>query len=251
MKKSLETWLRDIERAPSDELREACGRALLDDPSVRNDERYVRVWLSLASNVREPTWIFELLDEAQVGHGVALFWVAWAFVAEKAERFAEADELYARGTTCAAAPRDLLARRRREFERRMKRHWLRAASSKETSKETRAPFRVLDESARTDKSDKSRAPLRVLGDNEDHLGTVGKRISRRLVFSTAKRDQPVSHLKRADQDDLTINSAIAAREMDSLFFHDEVPAFDDASMLATKDVDDPPGEPQFSIFVDN
>ena len=39
---------------------------------------------------------------------------------------------------------------------------------------------------------------------------------RKLVFSTAKRDAPRT-LARAERDDLTINSAIALREMDWLF----------------------------------
>ncbi|KAJ1448357.1 hypothetical protein M885DRAFT_147390 [Pelagophyceae sp. CCMP2097] len=91
----------------------------------RNDERYARVWLWLASayEAEEPgssgPLVFERLKEARVGAELALFWVAWAFIAEKARDFAQADALFASGTLAGARPQDMLARRRAEFERRL------------------------------------------------------------------------------------------------------------------------------------
>ena len=40
---------------------------------------------------------------------------------------------------------------------------------------------------------------------------------KRLLFSTASKQAPPRTLRRAEKEDLTINSAIALREMDSLF----------------------------------
>ena len=68
-----------------------------------------------------------------------------------------------------------------------------------------------------------RPVLGVLQDrsNDDATVTTASK-PRRLVFSTAKRDGPMS-IRRAERDDLTINSAIALQEMDSLFAHNSPP----------------------------
>ena len=122
----LADWLEYIStkpRAEAHRLRERCAAALADDARYRNDERFARVWLGIASAVEEPSRIFAEMVLKNIGDELALFWVARAFVAEKAKDFTEADALFARGTALGARPRDLLAKRRREFERRMKRHW--------------------------------------------------------------------------------------------------------------------------------
>ena len=61
-----------------------------------------------------------------------------------------------------------------------------------------------------------RLPFGVLRENAAEPMVLTTTTPRRLVFSTAKRDVPKT-LRRAERDDLTINSAIALREMDSLF----------------------------------
>ncbi|KAJ8599461.1 hypothetical protein CTAYLR_008022 [Chrysophaeum taylorii] len=237
----LEPWLRYVAWAETHgdaaAVRERCGRALLGVEAYRNDERYVRVWLAVASHAEEedPAWVFELLDEHEIGHDLALFWIAWAFVAEKTERFKDADTIYARGAHADAKPKDLLSRRRREFERRMKRHFITATEKATTTK--RPPLRAIDTENTT-----TRRPLHPLdhtsAKKKEDQSTAKKAISRRLVFSTAKREQPsaavaTTTLKAADQDDLTINSALAAKEIDSLFYDDNRTAnYDDASMLA-------------------
>lgn len=257
--KLLENWLDYINWAEKcapegvSTIREQCGLALLEDERVKNDERYVRVWLSEASHVENPEHIFELLDSRGIGQALSLFWVAWAFVAEKAERFAVADQIYSRGAAADAQPAELLRRRRREFERRMKRRYIQAADSssswsKSTTKlqsTTRAPFRPLD----------TQLPPE----------TAAKRISRKLVFSTAKRhDQPLAttRLRRADDQDLTINSSIAQKAIDDLF-HERTTTYDEATVLAGEQArtdncaeDDiatvaPPTPCTFDIYVDD
>lgn len=243
--RSLECWLRYIDWAELESASlaasvcERCGRALLDEAWARNDERYVRVWLRLASGVEQPDWVFELLDERGVGAELAIFWVAWAFVAEKDERFGEADDIYARGAAARAEPVDLLDRRRREFERRMKRRFIQSTSTKCKLTSGRAPLQPLDMPA-----------------------TAAKPISRKLVFSTAKRHDPATtchKLQRADDTDLTINSSIAQRAIEDLF-HDQTATYDAATLLAdeepttARDSSPPPKEGNdkgdFAIFVD-
>jgi hypothetical protein len=94
------------------------------DARYRGDERFARVWLALAAASPDPGAVFDAMARHRVGESLALVWVARAFVAEKAKKFADADALFARGLELKAAPQDLLVKRRREFERRMRRHWL-------------------------------------------------------------------------------------------------------------------------------
>ena len=105
-------------------LRQRCVETFAADAKYRNDERFARVWLALAAASPDPGVVFDAMARHRVGESLALVWVARAFVAEKAKKFADADALFARGLEMNAKPRELLAKRRREFERRMRRHWL-------------------------------------------------------------------------------------------------------------------------------
>ena len=119
--------LAEIAVAPDAErhrLRQRCVEAFAADARYRGDERFARVWLALAAASPGPGAVFDAMARHRVGESLALVWVARAFVAEKAKKFAEADALFARGLEMNAKPRELLAKRRREFERRMRRHWL-------------------------------------------------------------------------------------------------------------------------------
>ena len=105
-------------------LRQRCVETFAADARYRGDERFARVWLALAAASPDPGAVFDAMARHRVGESLALVWVARAFVAEKAKKFADADALFARGLELKAAPQELLAKRRREFERRMRRHWL-------------------------------------------------------------------------------------------------------------------------------
>ena len=68
------------------------------DARYRGDERFARVWLALAAASPDPGAVFDAMARhGRVGESLALVWVARAFVAEKAKRFADADALFARG----------------------------------------------------------------------------------------------------------------------------------------------------------
>ena len=119
--------LAEIAVAPDAErhrLRQRCVETFAADARYRGDERFARIWLALAAASPDPGAVFDAMARHRVGESLALVWVARAFVAEKAKKFADADALFARGLEMNAKPRELLAKRRREFERRMRRHWL-------------------------------------------------------------------------------------------------------------------------------
>ncbi len=142
--------LAEIAVAPDAErhrLRQRCVEAFAADARYRGDERYARVWLALAAASPDPGAVFDAMARHRVGESLALVWVARAFVAEKAKKFADADALFARGLELKAAPQELLAKRRREFERRMRRHWLNQQKAPVVPREPPTPPRSVDEDA--------------------------------------------------------------------------------------------------------
>ena len=134
-------------------LRQRCVEAFAADARYRGDERFARVWLALAAASPDPGAVFDAMARHRVGESLALVWVARAFVAEKAKKFADADALFARGLEMNAKPRELLAKRRREFERRMRRHWLNqqqqapVVPKEPVAREPPTPPRSVDEDA--------------------------------------------------------------------------------------------------------
>ena len=146
--------LAEIAVAPDAErhrLRQRCVEAFAADARYRGDERFARVWLALAAASPDPGAVFDAMARHRVGESLALVWVARAFVAEKAKKFADADALFARGLELKAAPQDLLVKRRREFERRMRRHWLNQQApivpKEPVVREPPTPPRSVDEDA--------------------------------------------------------------------------------------------------------
>ena len=75
---------------------------------------------------------------------VALFWVAWAFVAEKAGNDKLTDRVFTKGIEQGAAPKDLLVSRQRHFHRRLARRCLKA---QETPKNKKAASPDHDQSS--------------------------------------------------------------------------------------------------------
>lgn len=57
----------------------------------------------------------------KIGCKVALFWLAWAFVAEKNGNLKLADQIYNKGLRRFAEPKDLLQKRYHQFQRRLAR----------------------------------------------------------------------------------------------------------------------------------
>jgi hypothetical protein len=60
----------------------------------------------------------------KIGVKHALFWIAWAFVAEKQANVKFADQVFLKGQKYLAEPKDLLSLRYHQFQRRMTRKFL-------------------------------------------------------------------------------------------------------------------------------
>jgi hypothetical protein len=128
------------ESYPSDSQRqfllmERCARTFMARPfvvpSYRNDVRFVRTCILYADKTSNPSEVFKLMGKIKVGTKVALFWVAWAWVAEKAQDFQFTEKIFQKALSVGAEPRKFLEERQHQFLRRMSRHWLNASQAQE------------------------------------------------------------------------------------------------------------------------
>eukprot|EP00166_Cyanidium_caldarium_P003930 ctg_39.g1 len=87
----------------------------------RDDARYVRLCIQHADACADPTEIFTLMRQHQIGQRLALFYEAYAVVLETKRQYALADRCYALGLERSAQPMDRLQRRHAEFKARMMR----------------------------------------------------------------------------------------------------------------------------------
>jgi mitotic checkpoint serine/threonine-protein kinase BUB1 beta len=108
-------------------LMERCTRALVKMPQYANDDRFISVCAKYADKTKEPGQVFKYLHQQKVGAKTALFWVAWAYVAEKDNDFPFAEQIYKKGISKDAQPINVLKIRHKQFQRRMSRHWLSAS----------------------------------------------------------------------------------------------------------------------------
>lgn len=129
----LQNWLAYIKfyqnSFPSDThqqflLMERCTRALVKMTHYANDERFISVCAKYADKTKEPAQVFKYLHQQKIGSKTALFWVAWAFVAEKQNDFPFAEQIYKKGISKDAQPLNILKVRHKQFQRRMSRLWL-------------------------------------------------------------------------------------------------------------------------------
>jgi hypothetical protein len=109
-------------------LMERCTRALVKMPHYGNDPRFIGVCAKYADKTKDPMQVFKYLHTQKVGQNTALFWIAWAFVAEKNGDFPFAEKIFKKGISKSAQPLDQLKLRHKQFQRRMSRHWLNNSS---------------------------------------------------------------------------------------------------------------------------
>jgi hypothetical protein len=57
--------------------------------------------ISQADLVRTPGDIFTYMSTNKVGERLALYWIAWAYVAEKAQNYKLADQIFQKGNSIA------------------------------------------------------------------------------------------------------------------------------------------------------
>ena len=129
----LEHWLAYIKfyqnTFPSDThdqflLMERCTRALVKMGQYADDDRFVGVCAKYADKTKDPAQVFKYLYTQKVGVSTALFFVAWAYVAEKDNDFQFAEQIFQKGIKKDAQPLQTLKARYQQFQRRMSRHWL-------------------------------------------------------------------------------------------------------------------------------
>ena len=129
------SYIKDYQESfPSDTndqflLMERCTRALVKMKQYSNDDRFITVCARYAERTNDPGQIFKFLHQQKVGQKSALFWTAWAFVAEKANDFPFAEQVYKKGLSKNAQPPGLLKSRHQQFQRRMSRHWLNSSQA--------------------------------------------------------------------------------------------------------------------------
>jgi len=135
-------WLSYIkfhqEAFPSDThaqflLMERCTRALLSFPQYQNDVRFIRVCVTYADKTSFPGHVFKHLHQHQVGTLTALFWMAWAWVAESKGDYEFAEKVFLKGISKRAQPLDKLKQRHRQFQRRFAKYLLKQREEEDYS----------------------------------------------------------------------------------------------------------------------
>lgn len=89
---------------------------------LRDEERFISLWIEYVSiyqfcnqvsfrthlkmslrfqadMVKTPGEIFSFMYNNKIGERVALFWIAWGFVAEKTQNYKLADQIFQKGLT--------------------------------------------------------------------------------------------------------------------------------------------------------
>jgi hypothetical protein len=110
-------------------LMERCTRALVKMRQYADDDRLIGVCAKYADKTKEPRQVFKYLHQQKVGTNSALFWITWAYVAEKDGDFPFAEQIFKKGVSKDAQPLQMLRLRHKQFQRRMSRHWLNASAT--------------------------------------------------------------------------------------------------------------------------
>ncbi|KAL7485402.1 hypothetical protein ACHAW6_010996 [Cyclotella cf. meneghiniana] len=109
-------------------LMERCCRTFLSTPFLHpeylNDPRLVRTCILYADKTSTPNEVFKRMNSLKVGNRVALFWVAWAWLAEKRGDYSFCEKIFRKAQRVGAEPKKFLVEREKQFLRRMSRHWL-------------------------------------------------------------------------------------------------------------------------------
>lgn len=116
-------------------LMERCARTFMNRPFLvphyKHDVRFIRTCILYADKTSNPSEVFKLMSKIKVGTNVALFWVAWAWVAEKSTDYPFTEKIFQKGLSVGAEPKKFLEDRQKQFLRRMSRHWLNSNQSRD------------------------------------------------------------------------------------------------------------------------
>jgi Mad3/BUB1 homology region 1 len=117
-------------------LLERCFLTFQSDPRFFHDSRFIRICCLYADKTQEPTQTFRELHRAGIGRDSAIFWNAWAFVAEKSGNFRLADRIFRHAVDeQRAEPLPYLLQRKKHFQKRMAKHFLESLHDPGTSGE--------------------------------------------------------------------------------------------------------------------
>lgn len=165
----LQPWLEYIRQfrdaCPSDQaeqcmLLEACARTFRGEERYKNDQRYMRVWIEYAGCLTNSGELFKFLYKNGIGLDLAMFWAAWAWVAESSGDYSLADKLFTKAVNRGTDRPQLMKERQQQFTRRMSRLWLKQQSGDDAIDEMAADS--CDEALDSDGADGRRMALASL-----------------------------------------------------------------------------------------
>lgn len=100
-------------------LLERATKAFLNNPSYKDDPRYLKLWLLYIRFFSDaPRETFAFLARHSIGEGLALFYEEFAAWLEGAGRWSQAEEIYQLGVDREARPAARLTRKFNEFQQR-------------------------------------------------------------------------------------------------------------------------------------
>ena len=76
---------------------EEATRTFVTDARYTNNEKYLKLWIAYADAMKDSGDIFKYLYSNKIGEDLALFYLAWAYVTERAGNYAFADKIYIKG----------------------------------------------------------------------------------------------------------------------------------------------------------
>jgi Mad3/BUB1 homology region 1 len=110
-------------------LLERCVQTFCVQFRYANDPRFIRICCLYADQTKEPLTTFQQMHQPpyRIGTESAVFFNAWAFVAEKMQFFTVAEQIFRQGLATNVQPVTYLQIRHARFQKRMSRHWLNAS----------------------------------------------------------------------------------------------------------------------------
>jgi hypothetical protein len=121
------SWAREnFPKAPTKEkeVLERFITELKQEKTLYNNIQYVKLWIEYADLVKDQAETFTFMYTNKIGERLALFWIAWAYVAERDGNHKAADQIFQKGVRRAAEPKDVMLKRYHQFQRRIARQFL-------------------------------------------------------------------------------------------------------------------------------
>ena len=181
-------------------LMERCARTFLATPFLHleyvNDARLIRTCILYADKTSSANEVFKRMNALKVGNKVALFWVAWAWLAEKRGDFSFCEKIFQKALRVGAEPKKFLLEREKQFLRRMSRHWLNTTkndeSLEEKSEECRGALNSLEERGGR-VVERSTAPTGFPSRSQRESGRANMQSNSKAGFSIFQDENSVDH----------------------------------------------------------